>query len=303
MKKSLLLLGVAVAAITSCTNDEVLDINTQTTIGFETFVNKDTRAVVNTTTGALQKFFVYGYYGTTGVFDGMEVTKSGANWTYNSGVHTPWTGGNYYFAAYASTNNATGPLSGVTFVDGKLTFNDYKVKDTEDLVAAWKNVDNSGLTNPTVGLDFKHMLSKVYFEVTNGASESLTMELSDIEVKVKSQGDCVYNGSTVVWNELATEKTLVFDGTASVSQGNAHTTTDYLVIPGQTGIVASFTAKFYNGAHTLIDTKDYTDVSLAVTGDWQAGNVYKYTATVSPTMPTIEFSASVTDWVDKSQAL
>jgi hypothetical protein len=75
MKKSLLLLGVAVAAITSCTNDEVLDINKNTNITFDGFINKGTRTVTSTTTGDLQKFYVFGNHGTTVDFNNVAVTK------------------------------------------------------------------------------------------------------------------------------------------------------------------------------------------------------------------------------------
>ena len=49
MKKMLLMLGVAAAAMTSCTNDEVVEMNPTATIQFETFVNKGTRATIDVT--------------------------------------------------------------------------------------------------------------------------------------------------------------------------------------------------------------------------------------------------------------
>lgn len=45
MKKSILMLGLAVAAMTSCTNDEVMEVNQNNLIKFESFVNKGTRTV------------------------------------------------------------------------------------------------------------------------------------------------------------------------------------------------------------------------------------------------------------------
>ena len=44
MKKNVWLLGVAVAALTSCTQSEVLDIPESRTISFETFLGKSSRA-------------------------------------------------------------------------------------------------------------------------------------------------------------------------------------------------------------------------------------------------------------------
>lgn len=293
------MLGAAIVALSSCTQDEVLNVNENRVISFESHVNKSTRAVTETETAALQKFFVYGYYGTTTVFDGIPVTKDGVNWKYNGGVHTPWTGGNYYFGAYASTNNAAAALSNVSFTGGKLTIGDYTVNDAEDLVVAWANVNNSGLTNPKVALDFKHTLSKVVFELTNASTENLSMKLTDIKITVNTNGDCSYDGATLAWGDVKTSAELTFNGTtANISKGTAHTTKEHLVIPGQAtaSITAAFTAEFYNDSDQLIDTKEFTNVALTVDGNWKPGFVYKYTADVSPTMPTIEFSASVSDW-------
>ena len=311
MKKMLLMLGVAAAAMTSCTNDEVVEVNPTASIQFETFVNKGTRATTDVTNptitegihgSGLKNFFVYGYYGTTSVFDGEEVAwvnKNGntaGRWTYNRGTHKKWTGGDYYFAAYADDNEAE-ELSDVEFTEGTLTIPNYQVSDEKDLVAAWFHHNNNVLTNPIVDLDFKHMLSKVYFEIKNNASENLIMGISDIVISVAPSGTCSYNnGTTVVWNPLANATSKTFDGSNNVAQGSTHTSKKHFVIPGQTGIKAAFTATFYNGAGTVIYSKTYENVSLDVTGGWQAGYIYKYTAEVDVVMPTIEFGVSVTEW-------
>ena len=310
MKKMLLVLGVAAAAMTSCTSDEVLEVNPTATIQFETFVNKGTRATTDVTNPAitegihgsgLKNFFVYGYYGTTSVFEGVNVewvNKDGntpGRWTYNDGTHANWTGGDYYFAAYADKNEAV-ELSDVEFADGTLTIPGYIVNDDNDLVAAWANVNNSSLTNPTVALNFKHMLSKVYFEIKNDASENLKMVITDITISVAPSGTCSYNGTTVAWTELANATPKTFNGSDNVSKGSTHTSNPHFVIPGQENIKATFTATFYNGAGTQIFSKTYQDVSLDVDGGWKAGNIYKYTAEVGVVMPTIEFSVVVTGW-------
>ena len=64
MKKSFLMLGVAVAALASCSNEEVVDMPQSRAIQFETFVNHSTRSsVTETTEENLNKFFVFGNYG------------------------------------------------------------------------------------------------------------------------------------------------------------------------------------------------------------------------------------------------
>ena len=63
MKRSLILLGAVTATLASCSKSEVVDVNDSQAIGFETFVNKSTRAVTNdegTVTNKLLDFYVYG---------------------------------------------------------------------------------------------------------------------------------------------------------------------------------------------------------------------------------------------------
>ncbi len=50
MKKSFFVLGVAVAALASCTNEEVVDMPQSRAIQFGTFVNHSTRSSVTETT-------------------------------------------------------------------------------------------------------------------------------------------------------------------------------------------------------------------------------------------------------------
>lgn len=332
MKKMLFVLGVATVAMTSCSNDEVVEMNQSSLIQFETFVNKGTRAVTDVTNptindgiheSGLNKFFVYGYRmndgNRTNVFDGIPVTwvnkngDEGNKWTYNEGAHTPWTGGNYYFAAYANENNANEALDNtVTFTEGALKIASYEVNDAQDLVAAWANVDFNSIVSHTVSLNFQHMLSKVYFEITNGDNENLSMTISDITINVKPSGDCTYDGTSITWDNLTTFSDLTFNGTGTyskdntntfISTGNYFTSTDHLVIPGQNitenqtaAVTASFTVNFYNQAGLLMYTKECNDISLDIVDGWKPGLIYKYTTSVTATMPTIEFGVSVEGW-------
>ena len=96
MKKSLFMLGLAVAAFTSCSNDELMEVNTNNVITFESHVNKGTRAVTNT--DVLTKFYVFGSHGTTNVFNNVAVTNDGTGWDYTN--HVAWTANTYKFAMF-----------------------------------------------------------------------------------------------------------------------------------------------------------------------------------------------------------
>ncbi len=312
MKKSLFMLGLAVAAMTSCSNDELMEVNTNNVITFESHVDKGTRAVTNT--DALTKFYVFGSYGTTRVFDNVAVTKDGSNWDYTN--HVAWTANSYKFAAYATTNASAQITPAYNNATGVLTFSDVVANDASDLVAATTTVDNTGLTNAAVNLTFKHLLSKVQFVLTNSSTENYTMKVSNITFSALKQGDCVFDGAAA-WTAEGTAEALSFAGTTeNIAQGAAFTSEDHIVIPNQTildtkndsdptndvnVITASFKVEFYDASvpANKVYEKNYTNVSLALTGGakWQPGYLYKYTGSIKPTTSYIEFNViSVEDW-------
>lgn len=301
---------MAVAAFTSCTNDEVLDINKNTNITFDSFVNKSTRAVTQTTNADIAKIYVYGSYTnseseTTQVFDNVEVKNEGG-WKYENPV--AWTANNYKFAAYATANESSKLTSNIAFdkAAGTLTFSNYVPNNANDLVAAVASVNNTGLANETVNLTFKHLLAKVQFAFTNDAdNDAYKMEISDIKFSVLPQGDCVFNG-TPAWTAEGSATELTIAGTTNVAKGTAWTSEDQIVVPNQdlSTVKAAFTATFKDGDGNIVYTKPYTDVALALDGagsKWQAGYSYKYTASISSTTEYIKFSvSSVEGWAEST---
>ena len=61
MKKNLWMLGVAVAALTSCTQSEVVEVANSKAIDFDVFTNKNTRAVEVLNDQTLTKIHIFGY--------------------------------------------------------------------------------------------------------------------------------------------------------------------------------------------------------------------------------------------------
>ena len=224
MKKSIFLLGVAVAAMTSCSNDKLLDQAEpiQRAIGFEAFTNNATKAVTETTDALLSKFYVFGYNPTETVFNNVEVTKdgdgsaSGSTWSYEDEFTKYWTKQQYNFAAYADGNSGvsiatSGDAATVSFADNELTIENYEIVDTKDLVAAVKSVNNTSLQNQTVKFDFKHLLSMIQFQIYN-TSANYRMRIVSATVSsptaipglnitgVINKGDCVLQeDGTVAW--------------------------------------------------------------------------------------------------------
>lgn len=301
MKKSLLLLGVAVAAITSCTNDEVLEMNPQTTISFDSHVNKSTRAVTETTS-ALSKFYVFGEKGAdenygTSVFNNVAATDDAA-------TSQVWTRSMYSFGAYA-TKNVSGQFNNVAFdaKNGKLTFTNYTVDDTEDLVAAVVKVNNTnGDKQQTVDLQFKHLLSQVMFEIENGI-DNYSMKVTNITLKnVATKGTCEFAGAAS-WTPASDVNNKVFaqywDAVSSsykainglsLAKDESVKTEAFFVIPNQVftpalpanPIVADITVEFWDGA-VQVSTNTFENVSVVLPSDakWTAGYKYVYSARVA----------------------
>lgn len=294
MKKNLFMLGAAIVALSSCTQDEVLNVNENRVISFESHVNKNTRAVEETTS-ALENFYVFGYYGAgaTNVFSNFAVTD-------DKETSVLWTAANdYYFAAYATSNTTSAKLNNAAFAGGKLTFTEYTVNDEQDLVAAVTGpIDNSGMSNNTVNLDFKHMLSKVVFELTNSSSE-YKMQVADISFNVNTKGTCVYDGDSIAWSGLTESEPLKYDA-ATISASGKYSVA-HLVIPTTipAGLKVDISINFLDAKNNTVSKKTFEGVELASTTvtKWLPGNVYKYLASINAATGKITFHVqTVNEW-------
>ena len=139
MKTNLFLLGMAVAAFSSCTNEEVTDVAQNRAIKFNQFVENNTREVQEVE--SLSSFYVFGKFG--------EISNSYTTQIFNNeSQDTPyyWVANKFYiFGAYADGNN--GKIEDVTFDSAKkqLVFTNYSPDDTKDLVAAISDEVESGI--------------------------------------------------------------------------------------------------------------------------------------------------------------
>lgn len=336
MKKSLFVLGVAVAALASCTSEEVVDVAQNRAIKFDSFVNNNTRAVTEVPAGeiATSDFFVFGNYA-----DDINNTYSGIAFNNDKADRqVAWVNNKVYrFAAYAdgAGNNLTTTDQVVyTVNDQKLEFKNYTPDDAKDLVAAITDVTtavNTATNIEKVSLSFKHMLSQVQFTFKTQIDADYTLEISNIKVNavrtangtyIKDQdptwtavtendGKSDYEYETIVdLAKPATDATVDPDYfTASVGK---------LVIPqsGTNQLSVTFDVKLWG--HDILEGTPktaklkgmltYTPASGEnVTGKgtantWTPGYKYNYTATIEmkdidPTVKIIEFTPTVTDWI------
>lgn len=204
MKRGLFMLGVAVAALSGCSQSEILEVAEGRAIGFSSFVNNNTRAVNEVTTGNLSEYYVFGNYGSGGAPD----------WTgqaFNNELNTTlyyWQPGKIYrFGAYADGNGGKIASSAVNFdaATQKLTFTNYTPDDTKDLVAAVTGNETADTyiasSETKVPLNFKHLLSQVKLTFTSTAAATYKLTISDVRI-AEAVSTCTgdYTASGVTWN-------------------------------------------------------------------------------------------------------
>lgn len=338
MRKSFLMLGMAVAALTSCTQSEVLEIAESRVIGFDSFVGKHTRTAhkieqTGTQDNDLNKFYVFGKTTqgntTDDLFNQRLCTYNGTGFTYDN-PETWALNTTYNFAAYSNgngqlTSGVTHELVGTT--GSKLTFSNYTVGD-KDLLAAINTpyvVNEVSQIPQTVALPFQHLLSCVRITITN-ASQNLYLKFGNITINAIGTDNCTYqinNGTkTCVW-ENTTSTASAASATQKAYTFNAPTTNDGYVAPGASfqdmcffipqsnDLSFSVNIETYekttsNGVDTY-EKKDFTTstASLKINDHavWQPGYQYNYAASVAGTLHYIRFSATVDSWTPKESAL
>lgn len=321
MKTNLFLLGMAVAAFSSCTNEEVTDVAQNRAIKFNQFVENNTREVQEVE--SLSSFYVFGKF--------REISNSYTTQIFNNeSQDTPyyWVANKFYiFGAYADGNN--GKIEDVTFDSAKkqLVFTNYSPDDTKDLVAAISDEVESG-DNPTtndnkVSLTFHHMLSQVKFTFNTTDGKEYQIKISNLKINAvkTSTGNITLkesNNVTINWeNTSATKGDYDYPVISDVANENKTASSESkLVIPqnGTDQLNVIFTATVTGGG--LDKTANFTaNLSVAenIAGGssnantWIPGYRYNYTAEINAkmiseggenpgTLYPITFNATVNNW-------
>lgn len=299
MKRGLFMLGVAVAALSGCSQSEILEVAEGRAIGFSSFVNNNTRAVDEVTEGNLSQYYVFGNYGSAGASD-----WSGQ--AFNNELNTTlyyWQPGKIYrFGAYADGNGGKIASSAVNFdaATQKLTFTNYTPDDTKDLVAAVTGNETADTyigSKTKVPLNFKHLLSQVKLTFTSTAAATYKLTISDVRIGgavSTCTGD--YTATGVTWNTdgSTTKNGYVYDFFGTEGKEISSGVSQYqskLVIPqsGTEQLYVYFTATI-NGeepSESTNLTKKFKAAlgHTAADGDsdnnkWQPSYCYNYIANV-----------------------
>ena len=282
MKKSMFLLGLAVAALASCTNEEVVNVTDQQT-GVISFagsgLNNITKADMDGTT--LKSFQVYGGYETNGsLFNGTTVSGSvGSSWTYSPLQY--WVDGeDYKFAAYAPSAAASASWdysTGLTLTVTGAGSNDLVYDD-----ASVEGVTAS--SQGAVSLTFGHLLSKVAFKFTLDntlAGLDVTMQNFKVGETIEKNGQWVAGTQGTATSSSKGSYT-DFSTVQSISATDGLTTTAWYVIPQTLGtITINASVKATDGVSTIKDGTITATLPITTIDKWEGGNYYLYTAELS----------------------
>lgn len=310
MKKSLFMMGVAVAALSSCTQSEVLNVADNNVIKFENaYVGKATRAATVLDNSNFGSFYVYGYDGADEIFENVNVFKGdGTAWGYDDLVEYK-NDKTYTFAAYSDggTTKGTGQLAtGVTFSTTPATtlgITGYTTTDNKDLIVSFShtNIDDA---NAPVAFTFKHALAQVKFTIQSALGDENQIAISNFSVTgFKDNANLTYTMGenhevdAISWDNLgggsSVTKTInALDNNVATTSNSAYGT--YVVIPQTADLTMTFNATLYKADGSKVEKNDMT---ATVSGQiFKEGYRYNFIATIDgPDMGQISFDKIVVE--------
>lgn len=301
MKKSLFMMGAALLALASCTNEETVNIPDNRAIGFgDAFIGNVTKATTEMDGTQLQTtgFVVWGgREGLTDLFDATPVSYSNGAWSYSPLRY--WEANETYkFAAFApGIANATPSFD---YTNGHVNLTGYTadINTPVDLVYAKANeVTSTNETyNTAVDLSFKHVLSWVKINFKNGFADGTKLTVTDVDVEgVLSTADFT-DGA---FGTPTTDADLTPVPLKETAENGNIQTVDFTAIPQ---IVSSLKITFKVTVETedgnVLATEEAKEATLT-NQTWAANNIYSYTATIDGStigLSAITFNPSVESW-------
>ena len=298
--KKLFISMLAVAALASCSQEDVIVADKGDLIGFNSFVENSTRAT-DTTYGAedgqtpLEAFNLYGTVtgtnGTINIYNGCSVTGDVGNAVWSCPVNQYWIKDAVYdFAAVVDANVAQDqnspymPITLTTVANADMNFADMLYAQKLDYKAK-----ASG--NPTVEFAFEHLLSKAMFTVTSTTQDGYYYSVKNIEVNNFQSGtytiayaDTNEDGKDDGSWEGNVAKNISFGDVDEVTAASGAMTCakQKLLVPTAAPFTVSCTIELWNDNGAAEDVKLGTeDKTFNVTTPLVKGNSYNFTLALS----------------------
>lgn len=198
MKKNFLFAAVALAAMTSCSNDEVVNVNNGDAISFRASLDKAISRGAETNLQNLKAFNVTAVGNGNNYFTNLGVTSDdqGSNW--NTVATYYWPSFGLEFLAYAPqelSNKVT-----LSTTDKKITgFSPEQiVANQKDVVVAYNTGTREANESHGVSLNFKHILSQI----------AVQAKCPNPNIKIEVKGIRIVNTATGADFTFPTEQTL-----------------------------------------------------------------------------------------------
>lgn len=281
--KKLFVAVLAVAALASCAQEDVI-LNNDKAITFgDAYVQNSTKAIYGDKDAdenviEVEKFQVWGTVTPNGgtalpLYEGATVTRGTAAYgeAWSCSVQRFWTP-NCVYAFYAVVDAAE---DAVDANDGVPTSIAYAADGETDLLygTATASTDANNAvtgvnTNGAVAFEMKHLLSKVSFKVTNAnSSADYTYNVTSITVS-GAYASSTYDIAAGTWAVGTGEMDddLSFGSAAAIASGNTHTfDKSFVIIPGKPELaIAIVVQTVFDGA--VISTQTH-NLSVNKSGD------------------------------------
>lgn len=303
--KKIFLIGMATAAIlASCSNDETVEMVQPKAIGFESFVDKSTKAT-DATLANLGSIEVYGWRGDTQIFNTQTVTIA----TNGQGTYTPI---QYWEAGYTYAFEAIAPKA----TEGKIDFKAAKTggtitfvndAETDLLYSKADDVTTSEelTTSPNaVSFTLQHLLSRVKFTFENAFPANAVAKISVKDVQITNaykNGTITPAADNAVWTATNAELKVPFTIDATeIAAGNGKASTACMYLIPYTN--PNYTVKFTVTLNQAGATSEYKH-EVTITTSMEKGKSYNFTAKLTPEnvdpdneMFEIKFKADVAEW-------
>lgn len=188
MKSKYLAVALSAVALVACNNEDVLEVNQGRGISFQVATEASTRAQatgVATTTNTIDNFKVWGFTDGKTLMDGLNVTKSGSEWTYGGTIFWPTTAVDFYSVSPSD-------VAGVSINKDEKKIS-YTVNEQIDLLyAVNKGETKAAHEDKAVSINFRHALSQIVFKAKN-TNENLKVIVRGVKIaNIKKAGDFTY---------------------------------------------------------------------------------------------------------------
>lgn len=239
--KKLFISMLAVAALASCSQEDVIVADKGDLIGFNSFVENSTRAAADPSykASSLAYFDVYGAVGGVNIYDGDRVARGSAAlgdaWAMDADAPKQYwiADAQYKFAAVV---DATSVTTDTTTGTGLPTVLSYTTANQTDMLYDYvETVGQPANESGLVEFQFTHLLSKVKFSVTNTTQSTATnYRIVVTEAKLTNvypSGTYAVNGDAGTWTP-ATASEYVLEDLIVNSATTQYNSTEVLLIPG-----------------------------------------------------------------------